>query len=281
MAARPGARGVVPVDGLSHVRGSTARPLVDATIPAFLAEVVRRHGGRTAAVFRAARERWTYEQLARRADRFAAGLLSLGLYKGDRIGIWAPNRPEWLIAQFATARIGLILVNVNPAYRAPELEYALNRGGREGAHHRPPAQDLGLSRDAAGGRAGARRLPARAPPGRAPARPSHRDPARPRSGSRLPRLRRGDGPGGRRPALKARRDLRGAPAERSDQHPVHLGDHRGAEGGDPHPPQHRQQRHLLRPHHAPSSPGRRSASPSRSTTASAWSSGTSRPPPTG
>ena len=129
MAARPGARGVVPVDGLSHVRGSTARPLVDATIPAFLAEVVRRHGGRTAAVFRAARERWTYEQLARRVDRFAAGLLSLGLYKGDRIGIWAPNRPEWLIAQFATARIGLILVNVNPAYRAPELEYALNRVG--------------------------------------------------------------------------------------------------------------------------------------------------------
>ena len=129
MAARPGARGVVPVDGLSHVRGSPARPLVDATIPAFLAEVVRRHGGRTAAVFRAARERWTYEQLARRVDRFAAGLLSLGLYKGDRIGIWAPNRPEWLIAQFATARIGLILVNINPAYRAPELEYALNRVG--------------------------------------------------------------------------------------------------------------------------------------------------------
>ena len=129
MAARPGARGVVPVDGLSHVRGSVDRPLIDATIPAFLAEVVRRHGKRTAAVFRAAGERWTYEQLARRADRFAAGLLSLGLYKGDRIGIWAPNRPEWLIAQFATARIGLVLVNVNPAYRTSELEYALNKVG--------------------------------------------------------------------------------------------------------------------------------------------------------
>ena len=129
MAARPGERGVVPVDGLSHVRGSTARPLVDATVPDFLAEVVRRHGGRTAAVFRAAGERWTYEQLARRVDRFAAGLLSLGLYRGDRIGIWAPNRPEWLIAQFATARIGLILVNINPAYRASELEYALDRVG--------------------------------------------------------------------------------------------------------------------------------------------------------
>ena len=129
MAARPGARGVVPVDGLSHVRGPVDRPLIDATIPAFLAEVVRRHGKRTAAVFRAAGERWTYEQLARRVDRFAAGLLSLGLYKGDRIGIWAPNRPEWLIAQFATARIGLVLVNVNPAYRTSELEYALNKVG--------------------------------------------------------------------------------------------------------------------------------------------------------
>ena len=90
---------------------------------------MRRHGERTAAVFRATGERWTYEQLARRVDRFAAGLLSLGLYKGDRIGIWAPNRPEWLIAQFATARVGLILVNINPAYRTAELEYALNRVG--------------------------------------------------------------------------------------------------------------------------------------------------------
>ena len=129
MASRPGERGIVPVDGLSHVKGSTARPLIDATIPAFLEEVVRRHGGRTAAVFRAVGERWTYGQLARRVDRFAAGLLSLGLYKGDRIGIWAPNRPEWLIAQFATARIGLVLVNINPAYRASELEYALEQVG--------------------------------------------------------------------------------------------------------------------------------------------------------
>ena len=131
MTARPGsgARGVAPVDGLSHVRGATDRPLVEATLPTFLAEAVRRHQGRAAAVFRATGDRWTYDQLARRVDRLAAGLLSLGLYRGDRIGIWAPNRPEWLIAQFATARVGLILVNVNPAYRAPELEYALNKVG--------------------------------------------------------------------------------------------------------------------------------------------------------
>jgi fatty-acyl-CoA synthase len=122
-------RGIVPVDGLAHVAGATDRPLLDATIPAFLAEVVRRHGERPAAVFRQTGDRWTYDQLRRRADRLAAGLLALGLYKGDRIGIWSPNRPEWLITQFATARIGLVLVNVNPAYRLTELEYALNKVG--------------------------------------------------------------------------------------------------------------------------------------------------------
>ena len=125
----PGGRGRAPVDGLSHVRGFTTYPLIDDTLPAFLDEAVRRHGQRLAAVFRATGDRWTYGQLARRVDRFAAGLLSLSLYKGDRIGIWAPNRPEWLIAQFATARVGLILVNINPAYRISELEYALNRVG--------------------------------------------------------------------------------------------------------------------------------------------------------
>ena len=123
------AHGIAPVDGLSHVRGATDRPLIDATLPAFLAEAVRRHRERPAAVFRATGDRWTWDGLARRVDRLAAGLLSLGLYRGDRIGIWAPNRPEWLIAQLATARIGLILVNVNPAYRVSELEFALNKVG--------------------------------------------------------------------------------------------------------------------------------------------------------
>ena len=122
-------RGQVPVDGLSHVAGSTERPLLDATIPDFLAEVVRRHGDRPAAVFRQTGDRWSYDQLSRRVDRLAAGLLALGLYKGDRVAIWSPNRPEWLLAQFATARVGLILVNINPAYRVSELEYALNKVG--------------------------------------------------------------------------------------------------------------------------------------------------------
>jgi fatty-acyl-CoA synthase len=115
------------VDGLSHVKGAGEPPLLELTIPQFLKAAVDRHGEREAAVFRAAGERWTYEEFSRRVDRCAAGLLALGLYKGDRIGIWSPNRPEWLIVQFATARVGLILVNINPAYRRSELEYALNK----------------------------------------------------------------------------------------------------------------------------------------------------------
>ena len=116
-----------PRDGLSHVQGAQDRQLLHATIPAFFKEVVRRHGGRQAAVFCATQSRWTYEQLDRRVDQLAAGLLSLGLYKGDRVGIWSPNRPEWLVTQLATARLGLVLVNINPAYRTSELEYALNK----------------------------------------------------------------------------------------------------------------------------------------------------------
>lgn len=121
--------GIRPANGLSHVAGSTDRPLIEATIPAFMAEVVRRHGHRMAAVFRQTGDRWTYDEFARLIDRLAAGLLSIGVYKGDRVGIWSPNRPEWLLAQFATARIGAILVNINPAYRTSELEYALNKAG--------------------------------------------------------------------------------------------------------------------------------------------------------
>lgn len=127
--ADPLARAVTPVGGASHVRGATDRPLLEATIPAFLAEVVRRHGGRRAAAFRAAGVRWTYAELADAVDRLAAGLLAMGIYRGDRVAIWSPNRPEWLLLQFATARIGAILVTINPAYRAGELEHALTLAG--------------------------------------------------------------------------------------------------------------------------------------------------------
>ena len=73
--------------------------------------------------------RWTWAEFAARVDALAGGLLRLGLGKGDRLGIWAPNRAEWLLTQFATARIGVILVNINPAYRVFELEFALRKTG--------------------------------------------------------------------------------------------------------------------------------------------------------
>ncbi len=118
-----------PQDGLSHVIGATDRPLIDLTIPQLLAATVARVREREAAVFPAQGIRWTYGAFAAEVDRLAAGLLSLGIGRGDRVGIWSPNRAEWLLTQFATARIGAILVCVNPAYRVSELTYALNKVG--------------------------------------------------------------------------------------------------------------------------------------------------------
>lgn len=118
-----------PIGGLSHVRGSTERPLIEATVPGFLREVVRRHGARAAAVFPQTGDRWSYDEFAAKVDELAAGLLAIGVYRGDRVGIWGPNGPEWLLTQFATARIGAILVTINPAYQTSELEYALTTAG--------------------------------------------------------------------------------------------------------------------------------------------------------
>jgi fatty-acyl-CoA synthase len=109
----------------SYVRGDTAPPLIGATIGAYLDEVARRDGTREALVIPHQQVRWTYADLKRRSDDFAAGLLSLGLEPGDRVGVWSPNCAEWVVAQFATAKAGLILVNINPAYRTSELEHVL------------------------------------------------------------------------------------------------------------------------------------------------------------
>ncbi len=126
---RMGRTFVAPLDGLSHVSGDRSQPLMHKTIPAMLAETVAANGPRDAAVFVEQGRRFTWNEFAEAVDALAAGLLKLGLSKGDRIGIWSPNRWEWLVTQFATARIGLILVNINPAYRLSELEYALNKVG--------------------------------------------------------------------------------------------------------------------------------------------------------
>jgi fatty-acyl-CoA synthase len=118
-----------PRNGLSHVVGSTEPPLADMTVGQFLDATVERFADRLAVVFREQQVRRTWREFQADVDRTAAAFLSLGLEPGDRVGIWSPNRYEWLLTQFATARIGLVLVNVNPAYRTYELEYVLNKVG--------------------------------------------------------------------------------------------------------------------------------------------------------
>lgn len=122
-----GAGPLAPRDGTSHVHGSRQEDLAHVTIPQLLRDTLSRHGARDALIFPGVR--LSYRDMARAVDALASGLLALGLEKGDRLGIWSPNRPEWVLTQFATARIGVILVNINPAYRPAELEFALNKVG--------------------------------------------------------------------------------------------------------------------------------------------------------
>lgn len=126
---RQGATFIAPQDGLAHVSGDRSEPLLHKTIPALLAGTVAEYGPREAAVFLEQGKRFTWNEFAEDVDALAAGLLALGLRAGERIGIWSPNRWEWLLTQFATARLGLILVNINPSYRLTELGYALNKVG--------------------------------------------------------------------------------------------------------------------------------------------------------
>jgi fatty-acyl-CoA synthase len=113
----------------SYVHGASPIPLIGETIGVHFDRIVDRFGERDALIVRQQKLRWSYRDLRQRVDAFAAGLLALGLLPGERIGIWSPNNAEWTVAQFATAKAGLILVNINPAYRTSELEYALNKSG--------------------------------------------------------------------------------------------------------------------------------------------------------
>ncbi|HET9139599.1 AMP-binding protein [Actinophytocola sp.] len=113
----------------SYVSGTSDLPLLGTTIGDDFDRTVAAHGGRTALVERASGRRWSYAELAAEVDAVALGLRSLGVEKGDRVGIWAPNCAEWTFVQYATAKLGAILVNINPAYRVHELEYVLNQAG--------------------------------------------------------------------------------------------------------------------------------------------------------
>jgi len=115
--------------GGSYVSGTSSRPLLGMTIGECLELTAAAHADRAALVARQQGVRWTYREFAAVVDDFARGLASLGLGAGDRVGIWSPNNVEWVIAQFATAKLGIVLVTINPAYRPAELEYALQKVG--------------------------------------------------------------------------------------------------------------------------------------------------------
>jgi len=113
----------------SYVHGASAKPLIGQTIGRFFDEACARHAGREALVVRHQDVRLTYAQLKSKVDALACGLMRLGLEPGERIGIWSQNNMEWALTQFAAAKAGLVLVNINPAYRTAEVEYALNKVG--------------------------------------------------------------------------------------------------------------------------------------------------------
>ncbi len=114
---------------LSYVHGASDVPLLGETIGQFFDAACAKWTNRPALIVRHQNVRLSYGELRQAVDKLAAGLLTLGLEPGDRIGIWSPNNSEWVLTQFATAKAGLILVNINPSYRVAELEYALNKVG--------------------------------------------------------------------------------------------------------------------------------------------------------
>ncbi|WP_048630839.1 AMP-binding protein [Mycolicibacterium aurum] len=113
----------------SYDAGPTDTPILEETIGANFERIAATYPDHDALVDVASGRRWTYAELDREIDTVAKGLMSLGIERGDRVGVWAPNCPEWAIVQYATAKIGAILVNINPAYRTHELRYVLDQSG--------------------------------------------------------------------------------------------------------------------------------------------------------
>src|SRR5581483_11901186 len=113
--------------GDALTKGEETQPLLDLTIGELLMRAVEERGNNIALIVAHQNIRWSYSEVANAVDELAGSLLSLGLKKGDRVALCSPNRYEWIVTQLATARVGLILVCINPAYRAAELEFALNK----------------------------------------------------------------------------------------------------------------------------------------------------------
>ncbi|HZE04214.1 MAG TPA: AMP-binding protein, partial [Solirubrobacteraceae bacterium] len=113
----------------SYARGDRSVALLEETIGSNLERTVQRYGGREALVSCSQGLRYSYTELDEEVNRLARALIAAGLDKGERVGIWSPNCAEWTLVQYATAKIGVILVNINPAYRTAELQYALAQSG--------------------------------------------------------------------------------------------------------------------------------------------------------
>jgi fatty-acyl-CoA synthase len=229
---------------LSYSHGASDVPLLGETIGVNFDRTVARWGDRPGLISCAQGIHWNYAQLGERVNKFAAGLLALGLEPGDRVGIWSPNNAEWIVTQFATAKAGFILVNINPAYRLSEVEYALNKVGCRAliAATRFKTSDyIGMVNTLA--------------PELARSKPGHLESAK------LPHLRIVIQIGESAPGTVAFEDVygNGSPAEHARLkelatilqfddpiNPVHLRHDRAAEGCDADPSRHPQQRLLRR-----------------------------------
>src|SRR5215510_13294349 len=115
--------------GSSYVSGTSDIPLLGCTIGQMFDQIAAYYSEQEALIVHHQGLRYSYRQLQAEVDRCARALMALGLQQGERLGIWSPNRAEWTITQFATSKIGAILVNINPSYRVHELEYALQQSG--------------------------------------------------------------------------------------------------------------------------------------------------------
>ena len=217
--------------------GPTDVALLDDTIiAANLARTIAAHGSNEALVARHQGIRWTYDEFGDRVDRLASGLMGLGLETGDRVGLWSPNYAEWTLLQYATAAVGVVLVNINPSYRTHELEYALNQSGCRMLFAAPSFKTpSGVSIDymemvdqiVGPGRIASRRWSGRC------------------SSGRTTGTRSWPGRAGRARATCVAEGV--VVAGRPDQHPVHVGHDRLPEGRHAHPPEHPQQRILRDP----------------------------------
>ena len=176
----------------SYVSGASDQPLLGETIGQALERAIERWPERPALISPSHDVSWTWREFGARVRDLAAGFVKLGLKRGERIGVWSLNRPEWTLTQFAAAEAGLVFVTINPAYRLHELEYALNEGRLRRAGDGDALQDQRLHRHGQYAGARTRRLRARRAESGQAAGPAHRHPDRRERAGNAPLRGRGE-----------------------------------------------------------------------------------------